>query len=116
VISNQGPRQDSGSGSGASFLEKVPMPTTARLRQDLDRGRGGDKVRNIDPAAAPLGTDDEAAGTSPTAAQIKLAYHHEIGKGMSSEQGDDHGVAIYIAIVLLWSCTLLSAIYFVRPY
>lgn len=35
----------------------------ARLRADIDRGRTGDKTEWPDPAAAPLGTDDEAAGT-----------------------------------------------------
>jgi len=34
----------------------------ARLRSDIDGGRTGDKTSGIDPAAAPLGTDDEAAG------------------------------------------------------
>ncbi|WP_109109709.1 hypothetical protein [Azospirillum sp. TSO35-2] len=36
-----------------------------RLRADIDRGLTGDKVPATDPAAAPLGTDDEAAGTAP---------------------------------------------------
>jgi hypothetical protein len=35
------------------------------LKYDIDRGRGGDKVDAFDPAVAPLGTDDEAAGTPP---------------------------------------------------
>jgi hypothetical protein len=29
-------------------------PTTAKLKHDIDRGRGGDKIDVIDPAAAPL--------------------------------------------------------------
>jgi hypothetical protein len=29
---------------------------------DIDRGKGGDKVDVIDPAAAPSGTDEEACG------------------------------------------------------
>ena len=94
------------------------MPTTDRLRYDIDRGRGGDKVDNIDPAAAPLGTDDEAAGNSPTPAEIKLAYKHEIGGKVSSESGgrdSDHGVAIWVASVILWSSILFSLIYFFRP-
>ena len=35
----------------------------AQLRDRIDRGGAGDKVAFSDPAAAPLGTDDEAAGT-----------------------------------------------------
>ncbi|MFZ5779947.1 MAG: hypothetical protein ACOY4R_07035 [Pseudomonadota bacterium] len=34
-----------------------------RLRSDIDAGKTGDKTPGIDPAAAPLGTDEEAAGT-----------------------------------------------------
>ena len=33
-----------------------------QLRGDIDAGRTGDKVGGFDPAAAPLGADDEAAG------------------------------------------------------
>ena len=33
------------------------------LRIHIDRGLAFDKVAALDPAAAPLGTDDEAAGT-----------------------------------------------------
>jgi len=35
----------------------------SRLRADVDSGRTGDKTPGHDPAAAPLGTDEEAAGT-----------------------------------------------------
>jgi hypothetical protein len=34
-----------------------------RLRADIDSGKTGDKSPGLDLAAAPLGTDDEAAGT-----------------------------------------------------
>ena len=40
------------------------MPkTTEQLRHDIDTGKTGDKIPFPDPAAAPLGTDEEAAGT-----------------------------------------------------
>jgi hypothetical protein len=92
------------------------MPTTARLKYDIDRGRGGDKVDNIDPAAAPLGTDDEAAGNPPSPAEIKLAARHEIGRGVSSEGASgDHGVTVYVVMVLVWSAAVLSAIVFLKP-
>jgi hypothetical protein len=35
--------------------------TVAQLRSDIDSGRTGDKVNAHDPAAAPLGTDEEAS-------------------------------------------------------
>ena len=37
--------------------------TPAQLKNDIDSGRMHDKVAAFDPAAAPLGTDEEAAGT-----------------------------------------------------
>ena len=49
-----------------------PPKTTDDLRMDLDRGVTGDKIPGSDPAAAPLGTDDEAAGTPPTRREIDL--------------------------------------------
>lgn len=46
---------------------REPQPATAdRMREDIDQGRTGEKVPGLDPAAAPLGTDDEAAGAPPT--------------------------------------------------
>lgn len=57
---------------------KAPAPpTTARLRHDIDRGTGGDKVAHPDPAAAPLGTDDEAAGRSPSAERVARAQDQQ---------------------------------------
>ena len=76
-------------------------PTTAQLKHDIDRCRGGDKVDGIDPAAAPLGTNEEAAGTAPPPEAVAQAHSHEIvGAPVSSERRDsDHAVAIYIGIV-----------------
>ena len=37
--------------------------TPAHLKEDIDSGRTRDKVAAFDPAAAPLGMDEEAAGT-----------------------------------------------------
>lgn len=55
------------------------MPTTDRLREDINRGLTGDKVPYRDPAAAPLGTDDEAAGMPATSEEIEMAREGEIG-------------------------------------
>ncbi len=54
--------------------------TSDALRTAIDRGAGSDKVRFPDPAAAPLGTDDEAAGTPPTTEQRRMAAAPEIGR------------------------------------
>jgi hypothetical protein len=53
-------------------------PTTAKLKHDINRGRAGDNVDAFDPAAAPLGTDEEAAGTPPSSDAIALAHKQEI--------------------------------------
>ena len=39
--------------------------TAANVRGDIQKGRTGDKVPGFDPAAAPMETDAEAAGTQP---------------------------------------------------
>lgn len=41
----------------------TPNAEAQRLRDAIDKGLTGDKIPAADPAAAPLGTDDEAAGT-----------------------------------------------------
>jgi hypothetical protein len=50
--------------SGASAVD--------RLRMRIDRGETGDKVAVVDPAAAPLGTDAEAGGFSPTLPEARM--------------------------------------------
>lgn len=47
------------------------------LRHEIDSGRTGSKVDFSDPAAAPLGTDDEAAGRPPEAAEVDKARAQE---------------------------------------
>ncbi|HYZ60860.1 MAG TPA: hypothetical protein VE650_00265 [Acetobacteraceae bacterium] len=51
------------------------MPQTVQhLKADIDTGKTGDKIyEGFDPALAPLGTDDEAAGTPPTPEEVRLA-------------------------------------------
>jgi hypothetical protein len=51
--------------------------TVAQLRSDIDSGRTGDKVNAHDPAAAPLGTDEEAAGTPPSPEVVSLSRAQE---------------------------------------
>ncbi|HYD87023.1 MAG TPA: hypothetical protein VEA80_06090 [Vitreimonas sp.] len=55
------------------MTQKAKKPTSAQLRGDIDSGRTGDKAPGLDPAAAPLGTDEEAGGAAPTAAEIAQA-------------------------------------------
>lgn len=51
--------------TGPRNLREMPMAEAEKLRHAIDSGRTGEKVRGPDFAAAPLGTDDEAAGSEP---------------------------------------------------
>jgi hypothetical protein len=77
--------------------------TTAQLRHDIDSGRTGSKINFPDPAAAPLGTDDEAAGTPPTTEAVSLARRQEATRpatgARANADGLDVGVVIYTGIV-----------------
>jgi|SRR4051794_33856646 hypothetical protein len=55
----------------------------AQLRNDIDHGQTGDKVDWPDPAAAPLGTDDEAAGGLPPAESIQKMRREEYQSGQA---------------------------------
>lgn len=48
------------------------------LRVMIDSGKAADKASFPDPAAAPLGTDDEAAGTSITREQVAWSLRSEV--------------------------------------
>jgi len=61
---------------------------TDQLRSDIDHGRTGDKVAFRDPAAAPLGADDEAAGTPPSPEMVAEARKLE-----GTTSGLAHGLA-----------------------
>lgn len=50
----------------------TPKPADA-LRESIDRGEMRDKVDYPDPSVAPLGTDAEAAGFPPSAAELAVA-------------------------------------------
>jgi hypothetical protein len=55
-----------------------------QLRADIDSGRTGDKVAAPDPAMAPLGTDDEAAGTPPSSADCFDAAARNLASSSTS--------------------------------
>jgi hypothetical protein len=56
---------------------KDAAPTTEQLRAAIDRGETRDKVVGSDPAASPLGTDDEAAGAPPSPEAREIAMRAE---------------------------------------
>ncbi len=85
--------------------------TAAASREDIDAGRAGDKVDTVDPAAAPLGTDDEAAGRKHEAEIIALAARRERRRPVGTDPdrtqagGMEHGgwtawIVVGVALVL----------------
>ena len=80
--------------------------TTEQLRHDIDRGRTGEKVDAIDPAAAPLGTDEEAAGTpiDPKLLAVVRRRERSMQSAPAGQQssGDEDwfGVVIWLVVVV----------------
>ena len=85
-------------------------PTSAQLRHGIASGQAGDKTTNIDPAAAPLGTDDEAGGNTPTKEQLALAAAQELQRQPKPPLQLEWGpIAIlvgspFLLITLSWVC------------
>ena len=68
-------------------------PTSDQIRHAIDHGHAGDKVAAVDPAAAPLGTDEEAAGTPATAQERRQAAAAELRPAKAAAKvdgGRDH--------------------------
>jgi hypothetical protein len=75
---------------------------TDRLRAEIDSGRTGEKVPAADPAAAPLGTDEEAAGTPTAPEAIAQARQQETARPHETRPRRGPGHAwIQIAFVAL---------------
>jgi len=89
--------------------------TAERLRADIDSGRTGGKVAASDPAAAPLGTDDEAAGRAPSRDAVRLARHHEVVHPEAQPEDRRFGsVMVYGALVTVLSLLLVGLVLFFR--
>jgi hypothetical protein len=75
--------------------------TTEQLRADIDAGRAGSNVGRPDPAAAPLGTDEEAGGVPPAAAAVSVARHEEAAnsRARTQQQGLGMGTEIYAGVI-----------------
>ena len=71
-----GPPPPPPAGDGARAV--AGAPTSDQLRHAIDAGGAADKKGAADPAAAPLGADDEAAGASPAPAQRAAAWSQEV--------------------------------------
>ncbi|GJE42468.1 hypothetical protein [Methylobacterium soli] len=61
------------------------------LKADIDSGSTGDKVVHYDPGLSQLGTDDEAAGHSPSHERIALARKTEAASDRVRKIGNPQG-------------------------
>ncbi|MDQ2081974.1 hypothetical protein RA307_17440 [Xanthobacteraceae bacterium Astr-EGSB] len=91
-----------------------PNAAPGRLRADIDHGRTGDKVDWPDPAAAPLGTDEEAAGTPTPEAAIDAARRQE-SQGVSHPQQRHVGFgAAWVMFAFILFAGIAAAIWILR--
>jgi hypothetical protein len=92
---------------------QIPRESTSeQLRADIDAGRTGDKVSVSDPAAAPLGADEEAAGTPVDPETVSAARLQERRTVQSVSSGRRVGAAwILVAVIATFAAaTLMWAI------
>jgi hypothetical protein len=82
--------------------------TVERLRAEIDSGQSGAKVNFPDPAAVPLGSDDEAAGNTPDNAAIARARNQEVMRPPHSRW--TAGPVLYASFILMLVVTGLLLI------
>jgi hypothetical protein len=83
--------------------------TISQLRDDIDAGRTGDKLEWPDPAAVPLGTDEEAAGTPPDQWAVETARRIEVSRPSKSFAHRGVGAAwLLIAFVAVLGAGLVA--------
>ena len=87
-------------------------PTVDRMRADISRGKTGEKVGFPDPAAAPLGTDDEAAGHPPTPYERSLEDRSR-PEPKSPPQPSQRPVVLYFTFVGALAVAIITFAYFV---
>lgn len=87
--------------------QRSPDGTAQRLKADIDKGRTHDKVPHPDYAAAPLGTDDEAAGAPMTEAGAgrSRAYENRTGGEPSPAE---HGRNMWPPAIIIGLAIILS--------
>lgn len=94
--------------------------TTEQLRTEIDRGQGGSKVPWSDPAAVPLGADEEAAGTPPPARAVGIVFDQEArssfahraqrGAGGSAVNPPSRRPLVVLSVVLI--AAVIGALWF----
>ena len=77
------------------------MANPASLRTAIDSGKTGDTVDYPDPAAAPLGTDEEAAGTPVPPDAVRHALDKELQIGAVARHYHRYRGSILLASALV---------------
>jgi hypothetical protein len=108
------PASNQGTCAGVRHLAGMgnPLDTPGNpdlLRSLIDAGKTFDKVRFPDPSAAPLGTDDEAGGFPPSAAQVNEAIRIETRPIAYAATPSAVGKSVWERIVLLLIFALPAA-------
>jgi hypothetical protein len=88
------------------------MRNVDQFRHAIDKGLTGDKVSFPDPAAAPLGTDDEAAGSPVTHAQLRAAWEAERKPDLTSAD-TSRDAASAVGRANLWETAGLATLAFI---
>ena len=89
-------------------------PTVERFRDDIDQGRTGEKVDYPDPAAAPLGADEEAADSPVTPEQREIEARARAQNGPTPATRRQRGqelVVFYAFIICVIALVLLTIAY-----
>jgi hypothetical protein len=87
-------------------IKRHHTATAEQLRYDIDQGFTGDEVRASDPAVAPLGTDEEAAGTPIDPNLLAVVRRRELASGKrtapqrAANEFDWSAVTIWVVTVL----------------
>jgi hypothetical protein len=72
-------------------------PNVDQLRHAIDSGATGEKVAFPDPAAAPLGTDAEAAGHPPSPREVSMDL--AASRPARPRREGDNGLLIYLGLM-----------------
>lgn len=91
--------------------KRAAPATVDKLRFSIDREGQGDKVDFPDPAAAPLGTDDEASGNPPTRQELDL---ETIGKAPAA-RAPWTGPVLYALVALVVFAAFLALVLAAMP-
>jgi hypothetical protein len=99
----------------ADIMNEAPRPSSAasQLRRDIDSGRTGDKIAHPDPAASPLGTDDEAGGAPIDRKALAKARAQETGRDVPKGRPDATGPWVWaiVGAVALVMAAAAAAVY-----